>query len=132
MTHDLTALFVDAFAHRASWQAELIAEKLRAHGGLRLDWDNLSGEEWMRLLDGAEVVCLIWCIGPVAFAVPNCPHSVIDVLRRLGASVLVVKDLDAKDYCLRPQEISNWSIGRWSSNIPTCGFSINDLWWTTI
>src|SRR3954462_4165274 len=65
---DVTDVFLRA-RERGAWPAQTVVDALPgstvpAFDGLRCEWDEAAGEEWIRLLKTSMVLALLWVPGP--------------------------------------------------------------------
>lgn len=120
-------------ANRDSWSREVavtVADGLADTCSGGVDWDRDSGEDWIRILRGPEVVALVSAIGPLAFVVGSSADR--ELARRMG--VVVVPDLQAAVLASDVTALRD-AFGERAVNSPALNpqcFSAEDLWFVSV
>src|SRR3954465_12793078 len=131
----------DAFAaarSRGSWPMHALVEAVAtdpALQGMRVEWDEDAGEEWLRILKTSMVLGLVWVPGPLVVATSG-HHEIVDEVERLTATTveqIAVPHLDSPVLCLQPDRLTDiWPGREWPRDAidPAC-LSAHDLWHAT-
>ena len=104
--------------------------------GMRVDWDEPAGEEWLRILKTSMVLGLVWVPGPLVVATSG-HHEIVDAVERLtGTSVeqIAVPHLDSPVLRLQTARLGEvWPDREWPVGAidPEC-LSAHDLWYATV
>ena len=136
---DVTDAFVRARA-RGSWAVDTVISALPgsespAFQGLRCEWDQDAGEEWIRLLKTSMVLALLWVPGPLVIATTG-HHDIDDEIERLtGLTVeqVNVAHIDSPVLSLRADAIRQiWPDRDWPTGaLDPAAMSAHDLWYAT-
>jgi hypothetical protein len=136
---DVTDVFLRARG-RGAWPAQSVIDALPgstvpAFDGLRCEWDEAAGEEWIRLLKTSMVLALLWVPGPLVIATTG-HHDIDDEIERLcGISVeqVNVAHIDSPVLSIRHDVIGQiWPDRDWPTGaIDPAAMSAHDLWYAT-
>lgn len=135
--YDVTESFLAARS-RGPWSVSALVETVStdpALEGMRVDWDESAGEEWLRILKTSMVLGLVWVPGPLVVATSG-HHEIVDEVERLtGTTVeqIAVPHLDSPVLRLRADRIGElWPGREWPVGAidPDC-LSAHDLWYAT-
>lgn len=110
--------------------ANAVAEGLARKAFAKVDWDDESGEQWLRILDGDRVSALVSAKVPLiitrksGFSDTGTPEEVAEVC---------VNDFDANELSASLEALTEvfGSPERFHILDPA-GFSANDLWYATV
>ena len=134
---DATEAFATA-RRRGAWPMQQLVDAVAndpALHGLRVEWDQDAGEEWLRILKTSMVLGLVWVPGPLVVATSG-HHEIVDEVERLTATTveqITVPHLDSPVLCLRPDRLDElWPDREWPGGAidPAC-LSAHDLWYAT-
>jgi len=135
--NDVTDAFVRAREH-GPWQVEQLVGDVPADaalGGMRVEWDQAAGEDWLRVLKTSLVLALVWVPGPLVIATSG-HHEIVDEIERLtGVTVeqIAVPHIDSPVLSLRPDRLAelwpdrDWPVGA----VDPSALSAHDLWYAT-
>jgi hypothetical protein len=135
---DVTDAFLRA-RQRGAWPVETVIAALpgtaAAFAGLRCEWDEPAGEEWIRLLKTSTVLALLWVPGPLVIATTG-HHDIDDEIERVtGLTVeqVNVAHIDSPVLGLRPDAIGQiWPDREWpTGSVDPAAMSAHDLWYAT-
>lgn len=106
-----------------------------AFTGLRCEWDEDAGEEWVRLLKTSMVLALLWVPGPLVIATTG-HHDIDDEIERIiGVAVeqVNVAHIDSPVLALQTEAIGQiWPDREWPTGaIDPSAMSAHDLWYAT-
>jgi hypothetical protein len=131
---DVTERFIAARSHGA-WP---VTSLLTAHAvgnvfaGLRVEWDEASGEEWLRVLKTSMVLGLVWIPGPLVIETSGHQEIAAEVASGSGVTpqIVVVPHMDSPVLCVRPDDV--WLDREWPAGaIDANALSAHDLWYAT-
>jgi hypothetical protein len=103
--------------------------------GMRVEWDDAGGEEWLRILKTSMVLGLVWVPGPLVVATSG-HHEIVDEVERLTGTMVeqvAVPRLDSPVLRLQAERVGElWPDRQWPGDAidPEC-FSAHDLWYAT-
>jgi hypothetical protein len=135
--YDVTDALLAARRH-GPWPVQTLVDAVAtdpALSGMRVEWDESAGDEWLRILKTSMVLGLVWVPGPFVIATSG-HHEIVDEVERLtGTTVeqVAVPHLDSPVLCLRPDRLTEvWPDGQWPVGAidPEC-LSAHDLWYAT-
>jgi len=135
---DATEAFATA-RRRGAWPMGQLVDSVAtdpALQGMRVEWDQDAGEEWLRILKTSMVLGLVWVPGPLVVATSG-HHEIVDEVERLTATTveqIAVPHLDSPVLCLQPDRLEElWPDREWPRNAidPVC-LSAHDLWYATV
>src|SRR3954447_13938980 len=135
--YDATNAFAAARS-RGPWPMRALVEAVAtdpALQGMRVEWDEDAGEEWLRILKTSMVLGLVWVPGPLVVATSG-HHEIVDEVERLTATTveqIAVPHLDSPVLCLRADRLEEiWPGREWPREAidPGC-LSAHDLWYAT-
>jgi hypothetical protein len=114
----------------SSRDAHKVASGLAHDSGGEVDWDEDAGEDWLRVVDGANLVALVSVMLPLVFLRNdfNRPRTSI-------ANVLTVPvdDFDTAEFkCSLGSLNEAFGLSDRLSSLDLGGFSVNDLWYATV
>ena len=136
--YDVTDQLVAARS-RGPWPMSTLVDAVAtdpALQGMRVDWDEPAGEEWLRILKTSMVLGLVWVPGPFVVATSG-HHEIVDEVERLtGTTVeqVAVPRLDSPVLRLQSSRLAEiWPDREWPSGAidPDC-LSAHDLWYATV
>jgi hypothetical protein len=134
---DVTDAFLAAKA-RGRWPVEQLCTAVRedpGFAGLRVDWDQQTAEEWLRLLHTSTVWCLVWCPAPLVVVTTGHRELAADVGRVTGVApeVVAVPHLDSPVLRLRRDRLGEiWPDVQWPDGaVDPDAMSAHDLWYVT-
>lgn len=136
---DVTDIFLRA-RERGAWPVESVvaalpASTVPAFEGLRCEWDQSAGEDWIRLLKTSMVLALLWVPGPLVIATTG-HHDIDDEIERitgLAVEQINVAHIDSPVLSLRADAIGQiWGDREWPTGaIDPAAMSAHDLWYAT-
>jgi hypothetical protein len=136
---DVTDAFLRA-RERGAWPVQAVVDALpgssaSAFAGLRCEWDQPAGEEWVRLLKTSMVLALLWVPGPLVIATTG-HHDIDDEIERvtgLAVEQVNVAHIDSPVLSLRVDVVGRiWPDRDWPTGaIDPAALSAHDLWYAT-
>jgi hypothetical protein len=136
---DVTDAFLRA-RERGAWPVQAVVDALpgssaSAFAGLRCEWDQPAGEEWVRLLKTSMVLALLWVPGPLVIATTG-HHDIDDEIERvtgLAVEQVNVAHIDSPVLSLRVDVVGRiWPARDWPTGaIDPAALSAHDLWYAT-
>ena len=134
---DVTEAFVRAH-ERGAWPVERVAAAVPGDGvfaGLRCEWDQAAGEDWVRILRTSVVLALVWVPGPLMIATSG-HHDLVDEVERLTGTApeqVNVAHMDAPVLGLQPDRLGEiWPGHEWpQASVDAASLSAHDLWYAT-
>lgn len=136
---DVTDVFLRA-RERGAWPVEAVVAALPgstvpAFEGLRCEWDQAAGEDWIRLLKTSMVLALLWVPGPLVIATTG-HHDIDDEIERvtgLAVEQINVAHIDSPVLSLRADAIGQiWEDREWPTGaVDPAALSAHDLWYAT-
>jgi hypothetical protein len=134
---DVTDAFVRAHA-RGAWPIEQVVAAVPSEGPLgdvRCEWDQASGDDWVRLLHTSVVLALVWVPGPLVIATTG-HHDLVDEIERLSGTTVEqvnVAHMDAPVLGLQPDRLGEiWPDHEWpQAAVDATSLSAHDLWYAT-
>jgi hypothetical protein len=136
--YDVTELFLSA-RRRGPWPMPRLVDAVSTDPtlqGMRVDWDESAGEEWLRILKTSMVLGLVWVPGPLVIATSG-HHEIVDEVERwteTSVEQVAVPHLDSPVLRLQVQHIGDvWPGLEWPVDAidPEC-LSAHDLWYATV
>src|SRR4051794_33400054 len=135
--YDATDAFASARS-RGPWPMRALVDAVStdpALQGMRVEWDENAGEEWLRILKTSMVLALVWVPGPLVIATSG-HHEIVDEIERItGHTVeqLAVPHLDSPVLALRPDRLNElWPDREWPTGaVDPSALSAHDLWYAT-
>ncbi len=133
---DLTSLFLQAYEQKENWSEETLVSTLRLLNTTfpfaSLDWDRDAGESWARFLRRNDVFIYVRVNIPVVIVLSTYASKVESAISH-HAVVISVPNMVAQNFSLDITEIGRlFPEHPWFSEVSPDGFSINELWYTTI
>ncbi|HET7311540.1 MAG TPA: hypothetical protein VFJ17_09465 [Mycobacteriales bacterium] len=135
--YDVTDSFLAA-RRRGPWPMQTLVDAVAtdpALQGMRVEWDDAGGEEWLRILKTSMVLGLVWVPGPLVVATSG-HHEIVDEVERLTGTMVeqvAVPRLDSPVLRLQAERVGElWPDRQWPGDAidPEC-FSAHDLWYAT-
>ena len=117
----------------ATWSAGIareVAANLARGPASEIDWDEGAGENWLRVIDGDQVVGLVSAVLPFSFVQRSegslgwCDKEVV---------VVVVDDFDDLQLSCSPSVLCGvFGSSERLKLLDLDGFSVSDLWYSTV
>ena len=134
---DVTETFIRA-RERGAWPVETLVDAVPADpnlAGMRIEWDPVAGEDWVRVLKTSMVLALVWVPGPLVIATSG-HHEIVDEIERLTKTKVeqvAVPHLDSPLLTVQADRLAEvWPGREWPDGaVDSACLSAHDLWYAT-